>query len=58
MVLVDGKATKSCMHPTREGAVVEELKGLASLPEDDTPVKGKKVCIVDTVFLLFSFNLG
>ncbi|MHA1816172.1 MAG: FAD-dependent oxidoreductase [Candidatus Heimdallarchaeaceae archaeon] len=51
-VLVNGVPVKSCMTPTKEGMVVEQVQGIPSLPEDDSEVHFGKIPVYETDVLI------
>ncbi len=51
-VLVNGVPVKSCMTPTKEGMIVEQVQGIPSLPEDDSELQSGKIPIYETDVLI------
>ena len=51
-VIVNGVPVKSCMTPTKEGMIVEQVQGIPSLPEDDSEVQFGKIPVYETDVLI------
>ena len=51
-VIVNGVPVKSCMTPTKEGMIIEQVQGTPSLPEDDSEVQFGKIPVYETDVLI------
>ena len=52
LVLADGVPVKACITQVKHGMMVEAIKGLPSLPEDDTPAEMYDIEVLETQVLI------